>query len=64
MGQTKADLLAETRELWGRRYGRPITDEEAQEIIDNMVSFAKLIVEWYVEAQRTDDSCEDPHDGR
>ena len=41
----RADLLDETRELWGQRYGRPITDEEAQEIIDSMVAFAKLLVE-------------------
>ena len=62
MGQTKADLLTETRELWGRRYGRPITDEEAQEIIDNMVSFAKLIIEWYLVERRREASAEDPHD--
>ncbi len=64
MGQTKADLFAKTRELWGRRYGRPITDEEAQEIINNIVSFAKLIIEWYLNEKRRDDSCEDTHDGR
>ncbi|MCK4512865.1 hypothetical protein KAW64_14065 [bacterium] len=64
MGQTKADVLAETRELWGQRYGRTITDEEAQEIIDNMVAFARLIVEWYLNEKRRDDNCEDPHDGR
>lgn len=63
MGQTKADLIAETRELWGRRYGRPITEEEAQEIIDNTVAFAKLIIEWYLDEQRTNDSSEDSHDG-
>ena len=64
MGQTKADLLAETREFWGKRYGRPITDDEAQEIIDNMVAFAKLITEWYLEEQRRGDGSEDPSDAR
>ena len=63
MGQTRSDLLAETRELWGKRYGRKITDEEAQEIIDNMVAFARLIIEWYLDEQRTNDSSEDSHDG-
>jgi len=52
MGQTQEELIAETKELWGRRYGRPITDEEAQEIVDNMVAFAELIIEWYLEEQR------------
>jgi hypothetical protein len=62
VGQTKEDLLAETRELWGRRYGRPITDEEAQEIIDNMTAFAKLIIEWYLDEQTRNDSWEDSSD--
>ena len=62
MGQTRSDLLAETRELWGKRYGRKITDEEAQEIIDNMVAFAALIVEWYLEEQRKDGGSRDSSD--
>ena len=62
MPRANADLLAETRELWGRRYGRPITDEEAQEIIDNMVAFAEILIEWYLDEQRKGDSSEDPND--
>ena len=62
MGQTRESLLAETRELWGWRYGRPITDEEAQEIIDNVVAFAELIIDWYLDEQRRSDRSEDPCD--
>lgn len=63
MGRMSADLLDETRELWSRRYGRPITDEEAQGIIDNMVSFDRLIIEWYLDEQRTNNSSEDSNYG-
>lgn len=61
---TRADLLAQTRELWSKRYGRPITEEEAQETIDNMVAFAKIVIEWYLEDQRRDGNSEDLSDAR
>ena len=64
VGQTREGLLAETRGLWGRRYGRPITDEEAQEIIDNMVAFAEIIIDWYMEDQSRGKSSEEPSDAR
>lgn len=56
--------LVETRRLWGQRYGRPITDDEAREIIDNMVAFAEIVVDWYMEERRKDKSPEDPGDAR
>ena len=64
VGQTREGLLAETRGLWGRRYGRPITDEEAQEIIDNMVAFAEIIIDWYLEDQKRDKDPGDPSEAR
>ena len=48
MTRTKEDLLAETRELWGRRYGRPITNDEALEIIYNVTGFARILIDWYL----------------
>jgi len=37
---------AQTRQFWGRSYGRHITDREEREIIDNIVAFAEIITEW------------------
>ena len=48
MAQARVDLIARTREHWEPRAGRAISDEEAQEIIDNMVAFARLIIDWYL----------------
>lgn len=48
LAKASADLIAQTCEVWGRRYGRPISEQEAQEIIDNMVGFAKVLIDWYV----------------
>jgi len=58
----RAKLLAETRGLWSRRYGRPITDEEAQGVIYNMVAFAEIVIDWYPEDQNRDKKSEDPSD--
>ena len=55
MTRTDSNLLRRTRELWSERYGRPITEEEAQEIIDNMTEFARILIDWYV-AER--ESCD------
>jgi len=35
---------------------------EAQEIIDNMVAFAELIIDWYLDERRRSDGSEDPSD--
>jgi hypothetical protein len=48
MGKAESALPARARELWGNRAGRPITDDEAQEIIENMAAFAELIIDWYL----------------
>ena len=62
--KTRTELLAETRQLWRERHGRPVTDEEAQEIIDNMGAYAKVIIDWYLEEQRRDDGSVNPSDAR
>jgi len=56
--------VARAGELWGNRAGRPITDDEAQEIIENMAAFAELIIDWYLYEKRGIGNCEEPHDGQ
>jgi hypothetical protein len=53
-----------TRRTDSARYGRPITDEEAQQLIDSMVAFAEIVIEWCLEDQKKDKSPEDPSDAR
>lgn len=38
------DLLANTRRVWSRAYGRVIADEEAIEILMNVRSFAETML--------------------
>ena len=46
MTESERDLLTWTQELWSGYYGRPITDEEAKEIIRNVVRFAEVLLDW------------------
>jgi hypothetical protein len=48
MGKAEDGFLARARELWGNHAGRPITDDEAPETIENMAAFAELIIDWCV----------------
>jgi hypothetical protein len=38
------DLLEDTRRVWSKQYGRPISPEEAIEICMNVKRFAELLV--------------------
>ena len=50
----KIDFRDRTHEIWSAQYGREITDEEAREIIDNMVAFAEFIIERYMNEKKRD----------
>ena len=38
--------LNATREVWQRRYGRPLTAEDAREITANVVGFFRILQDW------------------
>ena len=40
------DLLKRTRAFWEPRYGRKLSDEEAREIVENVVGFFRILEEW------------------
>lgn len=42
-----AELIKKTRDTFEPKYGRPLTDTEVDEIIDNMVAWANLLIEMY-----------------
>jgi len=44
----RANFIKKTRELRSDRSGRTISDEEARDIIDNMVGFAEVLIDWYL----------------
>ncbi len=45
--KTLADeRLARTLELWSRRSTRPLTEEDAREIAENMSGFFRVLLEW------------------
>ena len=39
------DLLAETREIWSKAYGRVLSNEEAIEILMNVKRMAEILIE-------------------
>ena len=40
------ELLAETRAVFGRRTGRILTDEDARQILENLVGFFDTLNHW------------------
>ena len=40
------ELIVETRQVWERRLGRCLTDEEAQELIENITGFFRTLHGW------------------
>jgi len=46
-GETLADeRIARTLEIWSRRSSRPLTEEDAREIAENMTGFFRVLFEW------------------
>jgi len=46
MEGSKSQLLDQTKWFWQARTGKPISDEDAREIIENMTRFFKILMEW------------------
>jgi len=44
------ELLAETMELWSEAYGRPISEDEAVEILMNVKRMGELLIRMRREA--------------
>ncbi|HVC76142.1 MAG TPA: hypothetical protein VND96_06435 [Candidatus Micrarchaeaceae archaeon] len=38
--------MARTLEVWSRRSTRPLTEEDARQITQNMTGFFRVLVEW------------------
>jgi lantibiotic modifying enzyme len=41
------DLIQQTHETFEPRYGRPLTQGEKEEILDNLRGFADILIEMY-----------------
>ena len=39
------ELLARTQQVWSRAYGRPVSEEEAVEILRNVKQLAEVLLE-------------------
>jgi hypothetical protein len=39
-------LIEQTKQFWQARTGKPISDEDAREIIENITGFFKILIEW------------------
>lgn len=49
----RPELIRLSRDLWEPRYGRELSDEEAREILINMLGFCHVLMAWSV-AERED----------
>jgi len=45
-------LLAETRRVWSKEYGRPVDEEEAIEILMNVRRLAEVLMEPYLKGDQ------------
>ena len=41
-----ANFKEKKRQLWERRAGRPLTDEEVRQIAENLAGFFSLLMKW------------------
>lgn len=49
------DLVKRTIEAWEPRYGRPLTEADAREILRNLTGFFDLLAKWdEAEKKKTD----------
>ena len=51
----KKEFIEETKRFWGRYAGHALTDEDARQIIENMVEFVKTLNEWREKGKKSDD---------
>jgi hypothetical protein len=42
----KPDIIAHTKEVFGKLYGSPVSDDDAKEIIKNVSDFLQLLGKW------------------
>jgi hypothetical protein len=56
------DFNQRTRELWQPRTSRPLTEEDARELAENMSGFFRLLAEWDRESRREQE--QPPTDGQ
>ena len=39
-------FIEHTQQLWGRRLGRPVPEDEARQMIRNVAAFFDLLIRW------------------
>jgi chemotaxis regulatin CheY-phosphate phosphatase CheZ len=58
MEDSKRELIEETKRFWQARTGKPISDEDAREMIENITGFFKILIEWDKKAKNQPSSPE------
>lgn len=59
------EFLARARELWSQRYGRPVSEAEAEAIHRNLNGFFEVLLDWrrQDEAKAAEQKCLDSSAG-
>jgi hypothetical protein len=50
------EFIRETQQFWSRKLGRPVSRDEAEEIISNTVNLFDLLATWGRAAERMDET--------
>ena len=53
------DLLRYTRDVWSRAYGRPVSEDEAIEMLVNVKRFAEVMLKAAGQKEEVADECSD-----
>ena len=51
MEESKRQFLERTKQFWQARTGKPLSDEDAREMIENITGFFKILMRWDQEAK-------------
>jgi hypothetical protein len=46
------ELIKKTKVTFEPQYGRPLTDTEVEEILDNLSGFANVLIDYYLQEKR------------
>jgi len=46
MSRYSQDLIQKTRENLEAKYGRPLSEGEVEEALDNLAGFFKILIDW------------------
>lgn len=54
---SRSDFISETRDFWQKRTAGEVTDEDARQMVENVVGFFDLLIKWENSSKGKSQSC-------